>query len=70
MTKNIIWVGIISYNSSKFLNDIIILKDKEKDNELVFSAVAKYFLESKKSFLLFLVVRGKIGIDCEEKLLI
>jgi hypothetical protein len=46
------------------------LKDKEKDKELVFSVIARYFLESKKGLLLLLVVRGKIGADYKKKLLI
>jgi hypothetical protein len=44
------------------------LKDKEKDKELVFSIITRHFLESKKGFLLLLVVRGKVGADYEEKL--
>jgi hypothetical protein len=42
----------------------VILKDKEKDKELVFSAMAKHLLKSKKSLLLLLVVQGKVGADC------
>jgi hypothetical protein len=52
------------------LHNAIILKDKEKDKELVFSAIARDLLESKKGLLLLLVVQGKVGVDCEEKLLI
>jgi hypothetical protein len=44
------------------------LKDKKKDKKLVFSVIARYFLENKKGFLFLLVVRGKISIDYKEKL--
>jgi hypothetical protein len=54
--KDVIWDNVISYNSSKFLHDAVILKDRKKDRELVFSAMARHFLKSKKSFLLFLIV--------------
>jgi hypothetical protein len=50
------------------LNNTIILKDKEKNKKLIFSIITKYFLESKKGFLLLLVVRDKISIDYKKKL--
>jgi hypothetical protein len=49
------------------LHDAVILKDRKKNKELVFSAMAKHLLKSKKGFLLFLIVRGKVGADCEKK---
>jgi hypothetical protein len=52
------------------LHDAVILKDRKKDRELVFSAIARYFLKSKKGLLFFLIVRDKVGADCEKKLLI
>jgi hypothetical protein len=52
------------------LHNAIILKDREKDRELVFSTMARHLLESKKGLLLLLVVRGKVGADCKEKPLI
>jgi hypothetical protein len=63
-TKDVVWGSIISYNSPKLAYNIIIFKDRKKDKELVFFIIARYFLESKKNFLLLLVVRNKIGIDC------
>jgi hypothetical protein len=65
--KDVIWGNVISYNSFKLLHDAVILKDRKKYRELVFSAITRHFLKSKKSLLLLLVVRGKIGADCEEK---
>jgi hypothetical protein len=67
-TKNVIWGSVVSYNSSKFLHDAVILKNREKDRELVFSAMARHFLESKKGLLFLLVIRSKVNADCEEKL--
>jgi hypothetical protein len=46
------------------------LKNREKDRELVFSAMARHLLESKKGLLLLLVVRGKVGADRKKKPLI
>jgi hypothetical protein len=63
-TKDVVWGSVVSYNSSKLVYNAVILKDKEKDRELVFSAMAKHLLESKKSLLLLLVVQGKVGADC------
>jgi hypothetical protein len=40
--KDIIWGYIIGYNSSKLQLNTIILKDREKDRELVISAMARY----------------------------
>jgi hypothetical protein len=54
--KDVIWGSVVSYNNFKLLHDAVILKDREKDRELVFSAMARHFLESKKGLLLFLVV--------------
>jgi hypothetical protein len=65
--KDVIWDSVISYNSSKFLHDTVILKDRKKNRELVFSVMARYFLKSKKGLLLFLIVRDKVGADCEKK---
>jgi hypothetical protein len=42
--KDVIWRGVISYNSSKLLLNVIILKNREKDRELVVSAMARYLL--------------------------
>jgi hypothetical protein len=42
--------------------------NREKGKELVFSTIAKDLLESKKGLLLLLVVQGKVGVDCKEKL--
>ena len=66
--KHVIWGSVISYNSSKLLHDAVMLKDREKNRELVFSAIIRYLLKSKKGLLLLLVVRDKVGADCEEKL--
>jgi hypothetical protein len=66
--KDVIWGSVISYNSFKLLHDAVILKDRKKNRELVFSAIIRYFLKSKKGFLLFLVVQDKVGADCEKKL--
>jgi hypothetical protein len=44
IVKDIIWGYIISYNSSKLQLNTIILKDREKDQELVISAMARYLL--------------------------
>ena len=63
-TKDVIWRGVVSYNSSKLLLNTIILKDKAKDKELVFSAIAKHLLQSKKGLLLLLLVRGKVRANC------
>jgi hypothetical protein len=65
--KNVIWNSVINYNSSKLLHDAVILKDREKDRELIFSVIIKYLLESKKGLLLFLIVRNKVGADYKEK---
>jgi hypothetical protein len=46
------------------------LNNREKDKELVFSAIARHFLESKKGLLLLLVVRDKVGADRKKKPLI
>jgi hypothetical protein len=67
ITKDVIWGSVISYNNFKFLHDAVILKNRKKDKELVFSVITKHFLKSKKGFLFFLVIRGKVGADCEEK---
>jgi hypothetical protein len=66
-TKDVVWGSVVSYNSSKLFHDVIILKDREKGKELVFSTMARDLLESKKGLLLLLVIRGKVGTDCEEK---
>jgi len=42
--KDIVWRSVISYNSSKLLLNVVILKDREKDRELVVSAVARHLL--------------------------
>ena len=66
--KDVIWGSVVNYNSFKLLHDAVILKDREKDKELVFSIIIRRLLESKKGLLLFLIVRGKVGVDYEEKL--
>ena len=66
-TKDVIWGSVVSYNSSKLLHDTVILKNRKKNRKLVFSAIARHFLESKKGLLFLLIVRGKVGADCEEK---
>ena len=63
-TEDVVWGSIISYNSYKLVYNAVILKDREKDRELVFSTMARHLLESKESLLLLLVVRGKVGADC------
>jgi hypothetical protein len=63
-TEDVIWGSVVGYNSSKLVCNAIILKDRKKDRELVFSAMARHLLESKKGLLLLLVVRGKVGADC------
>jgi hypothetical protein len=62
--EDVVWGSVISYNSSKLICNAIILKDREKDRELVFSTMARHLLESKKSLLLLLIIRGKVGVDC------
>ena len=54
--KDVIWRGVISYNSFKLLLNTIILKDKAKDKELVFFAIAKHLLQSKKGLFLLLLI--------------
>jgi hypothetical protein len=66
--KDVIWGSVVSYNSSQLLHDAVILKDREKNKELIFSVMIRYLLKSKKDLLLFLIVRGKVGADCEKKL--
>jgi hypothetical protein len=66
-TKNVIWGNVINYNSSKFLHDAVILKDRRKNRKLIFSVMTKHLLESKKDLLLFLIVRDKVGADYEKK---
>ena len=66
--KDVIQGGVVSYDSSKLLFNIVILKDREKDQELVVSTMAKHLLQSKKGFLLLMFVRGKVGVDREDKL--
>jgi hypothetical protein len=66
-TKDVIWGSVISYNSSKLVHDAVILKDRKKDRELIFSAIIRHLLESKKGLLLFLIVRDKVSADCEKK---
>jgi len=43
-TKDVVWRSVISYNSSKLLLNVVILKDREKDRELVFSTMTKHLL--------------------------
>jgi hypothetical protein len=66
-TKDVIWGSVVSYNNFKLMHDTVILKDREKNRELIFSAIARHFLESKKGLLLFLIVRDKVGADYEKK---
>jgi hypothetical protein len=66
-TKDVIWGSVVSYNSSKLLHDAVILKNKKKNRELIFSAMARHFLKSKKGFLLFLIVQNKVNADYEKK---
>jgi hypothetical protein len=51
--KDIIWGRVISYNSPKLAYDTVILKDRKKDKELVFSIIAGDLLEGKKGLLFF-----------------
>ncbi len=67
MIKDVIWGSVINYNSFKLLHDAVILKNREKDRELVFSAIIRHLLKSKKGLLLFLIVRDKVGADYEKK---
>ena len=62
-TEDVIWGGVVNYNSSKLLLNIVILKDREKDRELIFSIIAKHLLQSKKNLFLLLIVRGKVRVD-------
>jgi hypothetical protein len=66
--KNVIWGSVVNYNSFKFLHDAVILKDRKKNRELIFSAMARYLLKSKKGLLIFLIVRDKVNVDYEKKL--
>jgi hypothetical protein len=66
--KDVIWGNVISYNNFKLLHNTVILKDMEKDRELIFFAITRYFLKSKKGLLLLLIVRGKIDADYEKQL--
>jgi len=43
-TKDVVWEGVVSYNSSKLLLNPVILKDREKDRELVISTMARHLL--------------------------
>jgi hypothetical protein len=45
--EDVIWRGVVSYNSSKLVYNTVILQDREKDRELVFATMAKDLLESK-----------------------
>ncbi len=65
--KHVIWGSVISYNSSKLLHDAVMLKDREKNRELVFSAIIRYLLKSKKGLLLLLIIQNKVGADYEKK---
>ena len=65
--KDVIWGDVVSYNSFKLLLNTVILKDRDEDRELVFSAIIRHLLKSKKGLLLFLIVRDKVGADYEKK---
>jgi hypothetical protein len=65
--KNVIWSSVINYNNFKLLHDTVILKNKKKNKELIFFVIIRYFLKNKKGFLFLLVVRDKVGADCEKK---
>jgi hypothetical protein len=67
-TKDVIWDSVINYNSFKLMHDTVIPKDREKNKELIFFVIARHLSKSKKGLLLFLIVRSKIGVDCEKKL--
>jgi hypothetical protein len=67
-TKDVIWDNVISYNSSKLMHDAVIPKNRKKNRKLIFSAMARHLSKSKKGLLLFLIVRNKMGADCEKKL--
>ena len=67
-TKDVIWGSVVSYKSFKLLHDAVILKDRKKNNELIFSVMARHLSKSKKSLLLFLIVQNKVSVDCEKKL--
>jgi hypothetical protein len=49
------------------VHDAVILKDREKDRELIFSVMARHLLKSKKGLLFLLIVRDKMDADCEKK---
>jgi hypothetical protein len=66
--KDVIWDSVISYNSFKLVHDAVIPKNRKKNRELIFFVMVRYLSKSKKGFLLFLIVRNKMGADCEKKL--
>jgi hypothetical protein len=65
--KDVIWDNVVSYNSSKFMHDAVIPKNRKKNRELIFFAMVRHFSKNKKGFLLFLIVRNKMGANCEKK---
>ena len=52
-TKNIVYARIIVNNSLKLSYDVIFLKYKKKNVELVFSIMACYWTKSEKGFQIF-----------------
>ncbi len=67
MIKDVIWGSVIKYNSSKLLYDTVILKDREKDRELIFFTIIKHLLKNKKGLLFLLIIQNKVGVDYEKK---
>jgi hypothetical protein len=65
--KNVIWKDIINYNSFKLQFNAVILKDRKKNRELIVFVIIRYLFQSKKGFLLFLIVRGKVRADYKNK---
>jgi hypothetical protein len=56
MIEDIIWGGIVSYNSSKLGYDAVVLEDREEDRELIVVTIARNSLKSKESLLFLLLV--------------